>query len=117
MPVYAMVIAKGGPKLKELAPGTSALPALRPGGPLGLSRRGGMAAIGLHEQGGMDALAARLSSQADRPIVDRTGLKGNYEILLRWTPPRASASADSAGDPGISLFDALGRLKIEYRRF
>ncbi len=78
-----------------------------------------MAAIGLHEQGGMDALAARLSSQADRPIVDRTGLKGNYEILLRWTPPQASASADSAGEPGISLFDALESqlgLKLESKK-
>ena len=55
----------------------------------------------------------------DRPILDRTGLTGKYDITLKWTvgyppvmagvqeggPPRNDAAA--ASDSGPSLFTAL----------
>jgi uncharacterized protein (TIGR03435 family) len=113
LPVYEMTIARGGSKLKESAPGPKPLPPLRPGGPFFLSFKDGVTAVGLREQGSTEALAARLSSEADRLILDRTGLQGNYGIVLSWTPPASSAPAaaatgdPAAPDPGISLLTAL----------
>jgi uncharacterized protein (TIGR03435 family) len=114
MPVYEMVIAKGGPKLKEPGTGAYALPVLRPGGPLQLGFKDGMTTIVLREQGTLEALAARLSGQAGRPIVDRTGLKGNYDFDMSWMPAPESSPAEgaasgaaTASDPGGSLLAAF----------
>jgi uncharacterized protein (TIGR03435 family) len=57
----------------------------------------------------MEALAAGLMRQADRPVVNMTGLAGNYEFTLTWTPDETSAP----------LFQALKQqlgLKLESRR-
>jgi uncharacterized protein (TIGR03435 family) len=32
----------------------------------------------------MDGLVAQLSDRFDRPVIDRTGLKGKYELRLRY---------------------------------
>jgi len=34
----------------------------------------------------LELLAAQLSTRLGRPVVDKTGLKGNYVFNLRWTP-------------------------------
>ena len=34
----------------------------------------------------LELLAAELSARLGRPVVDKTGLKGNYVFNLRWTP-------------------------------
>jgi uncharacterized protein (TIGR03435 family) len=34
----------------------------------------------------MDGLAAQLSNRLDRPVIDRTGLKGKYVLRLRYDP-------------------------------
>jgi uncharacterized protein (TIGR03435 family) len=57
----------------------------------------------------MEALAAGLMRQADRPVVNMTGLTGNYEFTLTWTPDETRAP----------LFQALKQqlgLKLEPRR-
>lgn len=81
----------------------------------------------------MEALAKYLSSQVDGPVVDETGLKGEYEIDISWVPDPTStqrgasaAVADSglqrdgaASTPGGDLFSVLKQslgLRLEARR-
>ncbi|MGH9240119.1 MAG: TIGR03435 family protein [Vicinamibacterales bacterium] len=59
-------------------------------------------------------LAELLSQLTGRPVTDATGLAGNFEINLRWTPETQEATADAP-----SLFTALPEqlgLRLEARR-
>ncbi len=102
MPAFLLTIAKGGSKLQTPVPETD----LRAGVPL--SR------INFYGRGHMQGHSALLSNlsrsltaepEADgRPVVDETGLTGQYDFTLHWTP--ADAPTD-AGDQWPSLFTAL----------
>ena len=124
--IYQLTLAKGGSKLKESKPtDPSAPPAKIPpgavlrGGPdAGGAPRGGMIRMGgpgnLTGQGITAArLADLLSRQLRKPIVDKTGLTGNYDIALNWTPdtpmmsPGPEGSAPPADASGPSIFTAL----------
>lgn len=114
MPVYALVVAKNGPKLKESAGESTGIRAGR--GEIS----GGRVEIPM--------LARILSSRVGRPILDRTGLKGAYDFKLEWTPdiaepmkggPLEKAEAPAADLPGPSIFTALQEqlgLKLEATR-
>ena len=52
----------------------------------------------------MQELALMLLSKVDRPILDRTGLMGRYDLQLKWTTDDAHAS-DTDAPPG--LFTAI----------
>ena len=110
MPVYALVPGKGGPKLKPM---DASLPA-----PFELYSNFSMAptaggATELRGFGSMGLLADFLTRVAERPVLDRTGIAGNFEIRLL-------CAID--GYPGFetspSVFDALQTqlgLKLEAR--
>ena len=84
--------------------------------------RGGLIAAGKRPIGDLAiSLAARLSA----PVVDRTGLTGEYDFTLRWTPetlatvPRDPSARVSPLNDGTSLFTALDEqfgLKLERQR-
>ncbi len=61
--------------------------------------------------------ASALSSQMDRPVVDRTGIDGVYDFTLKWSPSDDPDATDSAA--GASLFtvirETLG-LKLEGKK-
>jgi uncharacterized protein (TIGR03435 family) len=85
LPIYVLVIAKNGPKLREAKPGTYN----------GIKGRDGIAHGGsMHVTRGqlecqaasLDLLAFQLSQQLGRNVVDHTGLKGNYDFIVKWTP-------------------------------
>ncbi|HLK64499.1 MAG TPA: TIGR03435 family protein [Bryobacteraceae bacterium] len=102
--VWALVVGKNGPKLKESATDAS------PGGHV----RAG--AGGLHMEvtkGTMEQLAAQLSHSAGKPVVDRTNLTGSYAYTLDWVPATAVADPDS-NTPSLlaALQEQLG-LKLE----
>jgi uncharacterized protein (TIGR03435 family) len=85
MPVYAFVLAKGGPKqLKDPEPGRGA----------GTKLESTDAAGGKHwvfQNAPLSALAGLFSApQLGRPILDMTGLKGSFDYGF-VEPPRASA--------------------------
>lgn len=112
--VYALVVAKGGPKLTEsdpndtsgLAPmmmpgregGQMRVPAPPPppgggrGGPAGGPGRGpGRGGMMMSRPGhlqakkiGIDGLANFLSNLAGKPVLDQTGLKGIYDFTLDY---------------------------------
>jgi uncharacterized protein (TIGR03435 family) len=87
LPIYAMVVAKGGPKLKE----TDAEGGLR----IMMSPKG-------REMSGkatLSRLADSLSNTLDRQVIDMTELKGAYEIDLTWSPDE-SDNQRMRGGPG-----------------
>jgi uncharacterized protein (TIGR03435 family) len=128
LPVYELSIAKGGLKIKPSEdqspmkppePGAPAPPPIKLGGPM---QRGSM----LMGPGRLDATAVEfsqivqmLSQQLGRSIVDKTDLKGLYDLSMQWTPemgqgftaagaPPAGMAAAPALDPtGPSIFTAL----------
>ncbi len=92
-PVYELVLAKSGFKLKPLPADQ------KPGG-----MSGGPGMMIIH---GMPIAAfAHFLSQtnlAGRIVVDKTGLSGNYEIDLKWTPDDQQGTPDA----GPTFFTAL----------
>jgi uncharacterized protein (TIGR03435 family) len=97
MPVYALTVAKNGPKFQPAAN----TDITRTG--LGI-RRG---ATGKPEITGtripMEFLAKTLSDQVGRTVLDQTGLQGNYDFKLTFTPDMAQPTETD----GPSIFTAL----------
>src|SRR5205823_1931385 len=63
--------------------------------------------LNIHESS-IGRLVELLSAHLDRPVVDRTGIAGNYTAKLTWTPDTAASAAPGADAPsGPSLFAAL----------
>jgi uncharacterized protein (TIGR03435 family) len=104
LPVYALTVAKNGPKLHQtpVTPGDSALSDPGPpGAPLrrgGIQmRRGELIANGVAP----DRIADVLSRIVGRVVVDKTSLKGLYDFTLNWTPEEGQGPMiRGAGDPG-----------------
>ena len=88
LPVYALIVAKDGPKIQEAKPGDT-----YPNGIKGIdgTARPGVTQFGwglLKGQGiSIANLAQKLSRQhLGRPVVDKTGLTGQYDYTLKWAP-------------------------------
>jgi uncharacterized protein (TIGR03435 family) len=88
---YALVVAKGGPKLTAAAGASEQRYILR----------GGVRAQNVS----MGWLAAALARPLGHPVVDKTGIKGNYDIKLEYAPDENDVSAAAAALP--SIFTAL----------
>ena len=99
--VYALVIAKGGPKLK-----VSSADAMSSKNP----RRGHVE----YQKVTMAMLAARFrgSGWTDRPVLDKTGLTGEYDLVLDWTPDDVKADDLSAPSLFTAVQEQLG-LRLE----
>jgi uncharacterized protein (TIGR03435 family) len=86
LPAYALVVAKGGPKLRAAEPDTD-FKGIK--GPEGRVQRGksvfGMGDLTIRDEP-LSMLARMLSQQLGRPVLDRTGLEGKYDCTLKWTP-------------------------------
>jgi uncharacterized protein (TIGR03435 family) len=133
LPVYALVIAKNGPKLHAAKAGDTYPngikgPDGKPAGHAGMMMWGGDRLIG---QGiPIASMVPPLSQQLGRTVQDRTGLTGTYDIELHWTPDVAAGPSPprdrAAGDGGLaaesqepSFFTALQEqlgLKLESRK-
>ena len=68
----------------------------------------------------MQAFARFLSGQVQRVVVDRTGLTGEWDVQLKWTPDRVrDAAGGSPPTDAPTLFTALHEqlgLKLESTR-
>lgn len=61
----------------------------------------------------MDTLAQILTPQTSRPVIDRTGLTGTYNVALKWTP---ALGTDAPVADAVSVFTAVQEqlgLKLE----
>jgi uncharacterized protein (TIGR03435 family) len=104
LPAYALTVAKGGPKLTESKSAaavegdelpTQSAPVIGPDGypalPPSMAGHAGLYNMMMPDryrmigqQQTMQDLAARLSMQLDRPVVDATGLTGKYDFTLSF---------------------------------
>jgi uncharacterized protein (TIGR03435 family) len=129
LPIYALLVGKTGPKIKPKAEGASTgeeqvasmqkdegkdgFPVLAlPASGLVIETRNGRARITAKDVP-IEKLADLLSGQVGRPVLDKTGLGGDYSFVLYFTPEGAAA-----GDEPF-LFTALQEqlgLKLEARK-
>ncbi len=103
--VYSLVVGKNGPKLKAAEPGDphpGATPL--PGGGEFLPNDGsGTAAF---YDAPIRALAVVLANLAGRPVKDKTGLTGRYDMSFRRPRPGApSTEPDSMSNPPPTIFE------------
>jgi uncharacterized protein (TIGR03435 family) len=95
MPVYELTVAKSGAKVKLSEDQTPFRPFERGAAPPPPPQRGGPMPRGNMRmgRGGLEAngvpfanFVSALSQQLGRTVIDKTGLKGFYDIKLEWTP-------------------------------
>ncbi|HWG16258.1 MAG TPA: TIGR03435 family protein [Acidobacteriaceae bacterium] len=112
LPVYNLVVAKGGPRA-GLAPTPADAAKKGSYGTHGNNRSNRMEATGVP----VTSLAANLSQSLGRTVIDKTGLTGLYNLTLTYTADPDATSASSAADPaGPTIFTALEEqlgLKLE----
>jgi uncharacterized protein (TIGR03435 family) len=109
LPAYALVVAKGGMKLKQVEPGLLANGLKDPGG--ADTTRSEIRATGIS----MASVAHVLQMQLGRPVADRTGLTGNYSFALKFAPVQSAATSDN-DSAAASIFTAIREqlgLKLE----
>lgn len=142
MPMYDLVLAKGGPKLKESVDTPPGDPKSDPPGWGGKSPstdadgypnipRDCSGCMSINAAGKaryrankapLKALAEMLGNQMGMPVSDKTGMTGTYDILLSWSDGAGvSGNADSNPDaePGLTIHAALQQqlgLKLEPKR-
>lgn len=134
-PVYALTVGKSGPKLKESPKDAGEVPE---GAKSGMDDRGfptltpGYSGwVGMPGNGRMRMTAQRMSmakwaptlenplNGVDRPVVDETGLTGEYDFQLEFEYRRPGSAADASLDAAPSVFSALEKelgLKLEAKR-
>lgn len=107
LPVFALIVAKGGPKFE---------PSKVNGTTINTGRNR------LHIAGSDDTvsiLARELAQALGRVVLNQTGLAGRYDLTLRWTPDDAPTPAlNGAPDPNPApdIFTAIQEqlgLKLE----
>jgi len=135
LPVYALVVAKNGPKLTRSAPLPSpdgADPSAEPKMRRGIMMNGRGELTGMSTP--MSFLADVLSRQREtggRVVVDKTGLTGNYDWTLHWTPespaplfkgadnnptPEGAPAPDTSGPTLFTALEEQLGLKLESQK-
>jgi len=127
MPIYALVLDREdgrlGPALRRSTTDCAALmaaargrggppPAPNPDGAPQCGMFGGFGRVAVGAQG-MRQVAQMLSGQVQRTVVDKTGLEGNFDFMLTFTPDQLPQAGGPGGpappiDPnGPSIFTAV----------
>jgi uncharacterized protein (TIGR03435 family) len=137
VPVYALIAAKNGPKLKAFQEGTCVVldlskgPAL-PAKPIpicgfAMRKRNGANVTWEVHGGSLDDLARGLGEDLDRIVLNQSGIPGRFDFHLEFAPDQSTAGlgawlagaspgnpADPSGGPSIftAIQEQLG-LKLE----
>jgi uncharacterized protein (TIGR03435 family) len=121
LPNYALVVAKGGPKLHESKPNDDYKDGIKgfdgqPGGKGMMRMQRDSGGLVLTAQGySMDKFVDQLSGQLHSNVQNNTGLKGDYDFTLRYSPddaPEAPSSSSLPPSVFIAVQEQLG-LKLE----
>ena len=107
LPVYFLVVARGGPKLTE-----SKLNSDDPNAPTNGSWGGtvrGPLTISTAKRVPTEDLASVLSKSIGRMVLDKTGLTGKYDFTLQYVREQIAVtpSADASDSSDTSIFKAL----------
>lgn len=94
IPVYELLVAKGGPKMKKSTPEEKDKTKLASSG------GGEIDAVDVT----MDGLPWMLGEITGRPVLNKTGLAGEYDFILQYLPEADAAAEDSSR---TSIFTAL----------
>jgi uncharacterized protein (TIGR03435 family) len=110
LPIYALVVAKGGVKMQ---PNTS------PSGAGTSMTRGRAMYQGTRVS--LDQIAENLAIITGRPVRNETGLTGFYDLKMQWTPDAATGVPDAAAEvaTGPTLLTAVQEqlgLKLEAKK-
>jgi len=107
LPVFALIVAKGGPRIVA---NTS-----DPNGIMDQQQNGSSSSrhVETLRNASMADLSLILQFHVDRPIVDHTGLRGRYDFKLQWATDDAPAETPDA-PPGLftAIQEQIG-LKLE----
>jgi uncharacterized protein (TIGR03435 family) len=105
---FALVIAKGGPKLKTAA--APVPPGCKRSAPAGLRH---VDCYNMSMAGFAERLPNEASTEIDRAVVDLTGITGTYDMQLDWVWNAQTASE------GPTIFQALPKqlgLTLDHRK-
>lgn len=91
LPVYDLVVAKGGPKFKAESSES------------GITSNTNGTHWHVSAKVSMRSFANFLSEELDRPVIDKTGLAGSYDFTIDW----AADNAVATNDAGPSIFTAV----------
>jgi uncharacterized protein (TIGR03435 family) len=112
LPMYALVVAKGGVKMQPNVSPDGAPQSMTTGRPIFKAQRASP-----------DQIARALAALTGRPVQEQTGLQGFYDLKMEWTPdgPTALGVAEEkqADSFGPTLFTALQEqlgLKLESKK-
>lgn len=107
MPVYALGVAKDGPKMAPSKADPN-------GSPDNEGMGGNGRQIRRYTNVSMDDLAMELQFHLDRPVVNQTGVKGRYDFRMQWTVDDAPPTTDADAPPGLftAIQEQIG-LKLE----
>jgi uncharacterized protein (TIGR03435 family) len=92
LPMYALVVAKNGPKFKSIESDAD------------ISSNSSRTHWHVEAKASMHRFAEFLGEEVGRPVADQTGLSGSYEMTLDWAADDAPANDATAGP---SIFTAL----------
>ncbi|HEX3742993.1 MAG TPA: TIGR03435 family protein [Bryobacteraceae bacterium] len=110
MAIYALVVDKNGPKLQDADPTADSAGSF--------NQQGRNLVVTLTKASMSDVADAIGNAFLDRPIVDKTGLTGSYDVKFAYTPAtgRNRESAPDLGD--LDVFQSVRTLglKLEPRR-
>jgi uncharacterized protein (TIGR03435 family) len=107
LPIYDLVVAKGGSKLKEVPAADLVADPKDPdhGRHAGMSMGPGMfKGQALPAQ----SIANEISYVLEHTVVDKTGLTGKYDLDLKWKPEGDAPSTDEvSAESAVSIFTAV----------
>jgi uncharacterized protein (TIGR03435 family) len=106
VPIYALVVSKGGPRLKA---GTGEEPCRQKTGPVTPADRNYRHSL---ENCPMDRFVPLLG--AGRPVIDKTGLTGLYDISIAFTPDFRMKGEVQPAD--ITIEDSIHQLGLQMEK-